>query len=55
VRRTLGIVVWLAVGVIIAHSHHYLSNVNSVKPLVSAILAVLLWPLFLLGINLHIR
>jgi len=25
------------------------------KPIVSALLAILLWPLLLLGINLHIR
>ncbi len=40
-------------GVVIAYNHHYLTNVNGLKEVVSAILAVLLWPLILLGVNLH--
>jgi hypothetical protein len=29
--------------------------VDAIKPVVSAILAVALWPLLLLGINLHVH
>jgi hypothetical protein len=47
--------IWLIIGVAIAASHHYFSNINALKPLASAILAVLLWPLVLLGINLHVH
>ncbi len=54
-RSSLGSIVWLIVGILLAASHHYLANVDSFKPLVSALLAVLLWPLLLLGINLHVR
>jgi hypothetical protein len=39
----------------VASSHHYLRNVNTLKPVVSAVLAVILWPLLLLGINLHVH
>ena len=28
---------------------------DTLKPLISALLAILLWPLLLLGINLHVR
>ena len=28
---------------------------DAIKPIVSAVLAVLLWPLLLLGINLHVK
>lgn len=48
-------VVWLIVGVAVAASHHYFAHLSTVRQIVSAILAVLLWPLILLGINLHIR
>jgi hypothetical protein len=48
-------IVWLIVGVLLASSHHYLHNVNTIKPIVSALLAIFLWPLLLLGINLHVH
>ena len=47
--------VYVGVGVAIAASHDYFDNVNGVRGVVSAILAVFLWPLILLGINLHIK
>jgi hypothetical protein len=48
-------IVYLVVGVIVADSHHYLENIQGLRGVISAILAVALWPLLLLGINLHIR
>jgi hypothetical protein len=51
----MGSLIWLIIGVAIAASHHYFSNINALKPLVSAILAVLLWPLVLIGISLHVH
>lgn len=54
-RSGLGSIVYLIIGVILASSHHYLNNVGALKPLVSALLAVALWPLVLLGINLHVK
>ena len=47
--------VYIIVGVAIAATHHYFSHLGSLRAIVSAILAVVLWPLVLLGINLHIR
>jgi hypothetical protein len=47
--------VYLVVGVIVAASHHYFVHASSLKPLLSALLAIVLWPLLLLGINLHIK
>jgi ABC-type anion transport system duplicated permease subunit len=55
VRLSLSSIIWLIVGILVASSDHYLRNVNAVKPIVSAVLAVFLWPLLLLGINLHIK
>ena len=48
-------IIYIGVGVAIAASHHYFQHVNGIRGVVSAILAVVLWPLVLLGINLHIR
>ena len=54
-RSGIGTVVYLIIGVIIASTHHYLANVGTLKPIVSVLLAIALWPLVLLGINLHVR
>jgi hypothetical protein len=48
-------VVWVAVGAVVAYSHHYWENINTFKEVASAVLATLLWPLLLLGVSLHIR
>jgi hypothetical protein len=49
------VAVYAVVGLIVASSHHYLSHLGEVKPILSAVLAVLLWPLVLFGVKLHIR
>jgi ABC-type anion transport system duplicated permease subunit len=54
-RLSLSSVIWLIVGVLLASSHHYFKHVDTLKPIISAVLAVVLWPLLLLGINLHIK
>lgn len=54
-RSGIGTIIWLLVGLVLASAHHYLSHVATLKPLISAILAIVLWPLVLLGINLHIH
>ena len=48
-------VVYVAVGAVVAWTHHYWSHLHAFKQIISAILATLLWPLILLGINLHIH
>ena len=55
VRISLSSLIWLAVGVLVASAHHYLANVGTIKLIVSALLAIVLWPLLLLGINLHVK
>ena len=49
------LIVYVIVGLIVANSHHYFSNLDGIKPIVSAVLAVLLWPLILFGVSLHIK
>jgi hypothetical protein len=52
--RGLIVIVYLAVGVYVASTHHYLGSLNSVQEIVSALLGIILWPLVLIGVNLHI-
>ncbi len=56
-RNLLGtvlFVIYIVVGFVVANSHHYFAHLDQAKPLVSAVLAVALWPLVLFGVDLHI-
>ena len=46
--------VYIGVGVVVAASKDYLDNLETLKRIVSAVLAVLLWPLLFLGIDLRV-
>ena len=48
-------VVYLVIGVVVASQRDYLDDHDRLKPILSAILAILLWPLVLLGIDLRFR
>ena len=48
-------IIYLLIGFVVASSHAFFTNLNTVMPIVSAVLAVLLWPLVLLGVNLHLK
>jgi hypothetical protein len=54
-RNHLGFLgtIYLIVGVIIAVTHHYITT-DVIARVASALLAIFLWPLPLLGIDLHI-
>lgn len=47
--------VYIVIGAVVAASNNYFERLNSVKPIASAALAVLLWPLVLFGVNLHLK
>lgn len=53
-RKLLGLI-YLAIGLFLAASKDYLENLDTVRRVLSAVLAILLWPLLLLGVDLHIR
>ena len=53
--RSLLLVVYLVAGAIVAATHHYYAHLHTAKQIASAVLAILLWPLLFLGINLHIH
>ena len=47
--------VYVVVGAFVAGTHHYFRHVDTLRTIGSALLAILLWPLVLLGISLHIK
>jgi hypothetical protein len=56
--RALGallLAVYIIIGVVVAAGHHYFEHLDALKPIASAALAVLLWPLVLFGISLHLK
>lgn len=53
--RKLVLLIYVAIGVALAANRNYLDNLDTAKRLGSALLAIVLWPLLLVGIDLHIR
>ncbi|MDP9233116.1 MAG: hypothetical protein M3P01_01005 [Actinomycetota bacterium] len=48
-------VVYVIIGVIVAAGHHYFEHLDAARPIASAVLAVVLWPLVLLGVSFHLK
>jgi uncharacterized membrane protein YkvI len=48
-------IVWLIVGVAVAAINDYFDNLNTVGRVISAVLAVVLWPIVLLGFDIVVR
>ena len=44
-------VIWIVVGLIVAANHHFLDHLDSLSRLLSAVLAVAVWPLVLLRVH----
>jgi hypothetical protein len=53
--RKIVALIYLVVGVLIASQHHYFAHLNTLGHILSAVLAVVLWPLILFGVNLTIK
>ena len=51
---SLGAVVWIVVGLIVAANNDFLDDLASLEHILSAILAVAVWPLVLLDIHFGI-
>jgi|GEM_PF-1766184 len=51
---SLGVVVWIVVGVIVAARNGFLDDLGSVSAVLSAVLAVSVWPLVLLDVHFGI-
>jgi hypothetical protein len=53
-RIPLLFVLYVVIGVVVAYAENYFDNVDRTKPLLSAILAVALWPLVLVGFDVRV-
>jgi hypothetical protein len=53
-RTSFLLLLYLVIGVIVAYAEDYLENVDRTKRLLSALLAVVLWPLILIGFDVKI-
>ena len=51
---SLGFVIWLVVGFVVAANHGFLSHLDSLSGVLSAVLAVLAWPLVVLDVHVAI-
>ncbi|MHB8296084.1 MAG: hypothetical protein ACYDH5_15995 [Acidimicrobiales bacterium] len=51
---SLGGIIWIVIGIVVAANHHFLSALNTAPAVASAVLAVILWPLVLLGIHIAV-
>ena len=47
-------VVWIVLGLIVASTHHFLEHLDTVSRILSAILAVAVWPLVVLHVHFGI-
>jgi hypothetical protein len=53
--KSLIAIAYLVAGLIVAANDNYLRELETVRQVISALLAIVLWPLVLLGVDLHIR
>lgn len=53
-RIPLLLVIYLVIGVVVAYAENYLENLETTKRLLSAVLAILLWPLVLVGFDVKV-
>jgi hypothetical protein len=51
---SLGAVVWIVVGLVVAANNDFLDDLDSLERILSAVLAVAVWPLVLLDIHFGI-
>ena len=47
-------IIWVVIGVAVAATHHFFDHIGTIGAILSAVLAVILWPLILLGVKIAI-
>ena len=51
---SIGGIIYLVLGVLVATSQGYFASLTTLGQLLSGLIAIFLWPLLLLGANLHL-
>lgn len=52
---TVIVIVYLVIGLVVAQTNDYLKGLGNLKPIVSAVLAIILWPLILVGVDIRFK
>jgi hypothetical protein len=47
--------IYVVIGAVVAQQHHYFAHLHTLSQVISVVLAILLWPLILLHVNLHVH
>ena len=47
-------IAYIVIGAFVAAANNYFSNVGTIEGIASAVIAILLWPLILIGIDIRI-
>jgi hypothetical protein len=53
-RPSLLLIIWLVVGVVVAVTNDYLDSLGTAGRILTALAAILLWPLILIGFDIRI-
>ncbi len=53
-RHSWLLIIWIVVGLVVAWERSYIT-LKIVEVVLSAVLTIVLWPLVLIGVNLHIH
>ena len=53
-RPSLLATVWIVVGLVVAATQDYFDNLETWRRILSALLAILLWPLLLVGFDVRV-
>ncbi len=53
-RVSVGGIIYIIIGLIVAYNRSYLVDLSTISHILSALLAIILWPVILLGANLHL-
>jgi len=51
---SLGFVIWIVIGLVVAANHGFLGHLDSLTGVLSAVLAVVAWPLVVLNVHVAI-
>ena len=54
VEGGIGTIIYVIIGAFVAAAHHYFAHVSTIEGIASAVIAILLWPLILIGIDIRI-
>jgi hypothetical protein len=47
-------IAYVVIGAFVAAANHYFSHLGSIEHIASAVIAILLWPLVLIGVDIRI-